>query len=307
MDRIEHKLRRGESRPREKESSGGLRLGVCLLIFAAAFCLKTFAPETAAELGGEVLRRIDGDLDYQAVLAAVGSFVSGENTLGETVAVIRALGSGEAGEEAAPVPVSAPNPEPVSAPSPETRLTPGFEPSGAAEDALRTVSMLRYESPARPVLAVEEVPELPIAPEPDLPENVSTAGETPPFPVCRPAEAEIGSAFGWRVHPVTEDTRFHYGLDFAAPEGAPVYAFSDGEVLVSGSSETAGNYLVLSHGEGWVSQYFHCSELYCEAGDRVNRGDVIAAVGQTGTATGPNLHFELLKDGAYVDPAPCLP
>ena len=107
--------------------------------------------------------------------------------------------------------------------------------------------------------------------------------------------------------PVTEDTRFHYGLDFAAPEGAPVYAFADGEVLVSGSSETAGNYLVLSHGEGWVSQYFHCSELYCKAGDRVSRGDVIAAVGQTGIATGPNLHFELMKDGAYVDPAPCLP
>ena len=296
MERYEHKLRR--SVPEEEKTGGrGLRLGICLLLVAAAFCLKTFAPDTAAEWGGRVLQAIDGDLDYRAVFAAVGDFVTGKNSLEETVAVIRAIGETPE-KEAEPVPVSAP--EPPAA----------FEPSGAAEDAIRSVSLLRWEGllppPVEPVLAAEP-PELPAADAPALPEDVWAEPPALPFAAQLPVAGEAGDGFGWRLHPLTGDTRFHYGADFAAPEGAPVAAVADGEVLVSGSSTTAGEYLILSHGDGWESRYFHCSALYVHGGDRVRKGDVIAAVGQSGQATGPHLHLELIKDGKYLDPLAVLP
>ena len=296
MERYEHKLRRSAPPEEEKSSGRGLRLAICLLLLAAAFCLKTFAPDTAAEWGGRVLQSIDGDLDYRAVFAAVGDFVTGKTSLEETVAVIRALrDTPEA--EAEPVPVSVPEP------------LVDFEPSGAAEDAVRTVALIEWErgrDEAVPVLAAEP-PELPVAPEPMLPEDVWAEAPSPPFSLCRPVEGETGDGFGWRVHPLTGDTRFHYGVDFEAAEGTPVTAVADGEVLVSGSNTTAGNYLILSHGEGWESRYFHCSVLYVRGGETVRQGDLIAAVGQTGEATGPHLHFELLKDGRYLDPAAVLP
>ncbi|MBO5976300.1 MAG: M23 family metallopeptidase, partial [Oscillospiraceae bacterium] len=81
-----------------------------------------------------------------------------------------------------------------------------------------------------------------------------------------------------------------------------IFAFADGHVAASGVSETAGKYLIISHGNGWTTQYFHCSEVLATGGSRVERGQVVAAVGQTGAATGPHLHFELIRDGVYHDP-----
>ena len=110
------------------------------------------------------------------------------------------------------------------------------------------------------------------------------------------------SDFGYRLHPIENVEKFHYGMDFAANEGADIYAFADGHVAASGISETAGKYLIISHGDGWTTRYFHCDEVYATGGSRVERGQVVAAVGQTGVATGPNLHFELMCDGVYYDP-----
>lgn len=104
------------------------------------------------------------------------------------------------------------------------------------------------------------------------------------------------------------ETLFHAGIDFTATgiEGAKIYAFADGTVLEADYDNFSGNYLLIDHGNGLQSFYAHCSELYVQAGDAIQKGDVIAAVGSSGYATGPHLHFELRKDGTPIDPKPYL-
>ena len=75
----------------------------------------------------------------------------------------------------------------------------------------------------------------------------------------------------------------------------------------AGTAEMAGNYIRIDHGEGEVTLYCHCSELYAKEGEEVSAGDVIAAVGQTGLATGPHLHLEVSVDGVNADPLEVFP
>lgn len=98
----------------------------------------------------------------------------------------------------------------------------------------------------------------------------------------------------------------HQGIDFSAKEGTDIYAFADGTVLEAGFDNSNGNFLLIDHGNGLQSLYAHCSELYAKAGDTVKKGDVIAAVGSSGYATGSFLHFELRKNGTPIDPKPYL-
>lgn len=101
---------------------------------------------------------------------------------------------------------------------------------------------------------------------------------------------------------------FHNGIDLTATgiEGADIHAFADGTILEAGFDHSNGNYLLIGHGNGLQSFYAHCKELYIRAGGTVKKGDVIAAVGSSGYATGPHLHFELRKDGTPIDPKPYL-
>lgn len=117
-----------------------------------------------------------------------------------------------------------------------------------------------------------------------------------------PVSGTVTSSYGYREHPVYSGDSFHSGEDIAADEGSPVYAVLDGVVTEAGTAEMAGNYIKLDHGDGVETLYCHCSELYVQKGVRVRKGDVIAAVGQTGLATGPHLHFELHENGNAVDP-----
>ena len=94
----------------------------------------------------------------------------------------------------------------------------------------------------------------------------------------------------------------HKGIDLSAKEGTDIYAFADGTVAETGYDNSYGNYLLIDHGKGLQTFYAHCSELYAKAGDSVKKGDVIAAVGSSGYATGSFLHFELRKDGTPIDP-----
>lgn len=101
---------------------------------------------------------------------------------------------------------------------------------------------------------------------------------------------------------------FHNGIDLTATgiAGAEIHAFADGTILEAGFDNSNGNYLLIDHGNGLQSFYAHCKELYVRAGETVGKGDVIAAVGSSGYATGPHLHFELRKDGTPIDPKPYL-
>lgn len=257
-----------------------VRLWVCVGIFACAVAVKAAAPETADEVSAGVMRVIDGSVDYRAAFAAVGSFVSGDISLGEAAAVLK--GGVEESEPAA------------------TELPPI---SGAGQSNLQTMylqcleaGLKRQAEQAAPAMAEVR------SGGDGLPDNVCAEAEKLPFEYTRPVPGECSSAFGYREHPIDGEGKFHYGMDFRGDEGDDIFAFAQGHVAASGISETAGKYLIISHGDGWTTQYFHCSEVYATGGSPVERGQIVAAVGQTGAATGPHLHFELICDGVYHDP-----
>lgn len=122
------------------------------------------------------------------------------------------------------------------------------------------------------------------------------------FAYTAPVEGQLSSGFGLRTDPLEGVSRFHYGLDIAAPEGAVVSSFADGTVTAVGESSELGRYVAVSHANGFSTLYAHCTRVTASAGQQVSRGDPIAEVGDTGRATGPHLHFELHHGSTYLNP-----
>jgi len=116
-----------------------------------------------------------------------------------------------------------------------------------------------------------------------------------------PVVGRITSTFGWRIHPITHERKFHEGLDIAAPLGTPVYAMADGVVLYAGPARGFGNEVVLSHPGGVTTVYGHMSRIVVTSGP-VHAGEVIALVGSEGDSTGPHLHVEVRVDDQPLDP-----
>lgn len=113
----------------------------------------------------------------------------------------------------------------------------------------------------------------------------------------------IASGFGYRIDPVYKTVKFHAGLDFAAPQGTPIYATADGRVTTSGNAGNGyGNHVILSHGFGYETLYGHMVRVKSQVGQTVKRGEVIGWVGSTGKSTGPHLHYEVHKNGKQIDP-----
>lgn len=113
----------------------------------------------------------------------------------------------------------------------------------------------------------------------------------------------MASPFGYRVDPVYGGTRFHAGQDFAADVGYPVYVTGDGVVEKVNYGFTGyGNEIIIDHGFGYKTRYAHLSRIDVAKGMKVLRGDQIGAVGKTGKATGPHLHYEILYRGNAINP-----
>lgn len=113
----------------------------------------------------------------------------------------------------------------------------------------------------------------------------------------------FSSAYGWRVHPVYKDWRFHYGVDLGGPKGTPIKATRSGKVTLATYNSSAGYYVKIDHGDGFVSIYMHMTHYIVKKGDKVEAGDVIGYMGSTGTSTGSHLHFGITYKGNYVNPA----
>lgn len=105
-----------------------------------------------------------------------------------------------------------------------------------------------------------------------------------------------------RLHPVLKTTRPHRGTDYAAPTGTPVYAAGDGRVTHAGYNNANGNYVFIAHGSQYVTKYLHLSKRNVKVGQKVSQRQIIGAVGATGYATGPHLHYEFLVNGVHRDP-----
>ena len=121
-------------------------------------------------------------------------------------------------------------------------------------------------------------------------------------PSIWPVKGFITSNFGYRNSPIYGTTEFHSGLDIANDVGTPVHATADGTVLEVGLSSSYGRFIKLQHGYGIVTMYCHLSKTSVHEGERVNKGDVIGALGTTGNSTGPHLHYEVRVNGVPVNP-----
>jgi murein DD-endopeptidase MepM/ murein hydrolase activator NlpD len=122
-------------------------------------------------------------------------------------------------------------------------------------------------------------------------------------PVNNKDLSRIASGFGYRIDPVYKTTKFHAGLDFAAPQGTPIYATANGIVTTAGNTGNGyGNHVVINHGYGYQTLYGHMFRVKAKNGEHIKRGEVIGWVGSTGKSTGPHCHYEVHRNGDPVDP-----
>ena len=117
-----------------------------------------------------------------------------------------------------------------------------------------------------------------------------------------PSSRRVTSDYGPRQSPTAGASSYHKGIDIGASYGADIVAAADGTVVFAGYSNSAGNYVTVSHGGGLYTVYMHCSSLNVSKGQSVSRGQVIAKVGSTGISTGNHLHFGVSLNGSYVNP-----
>jgi murein DD-endopeptidase MepM/ murein hydrolase activator NlpD len=122
-------------------------------------------------------------------------------------------------------------------------------------------------------------------------------------PVSNQQLNRIASGFGYRIDPVYKTIKMHAGLDFAAPQGTPIYATANGRIKLAGyHSGGYGNHVVIDHGYGYETLYGHMVKVKARRGQTVTRGEIIGYVGTTGKSTGPHCHYEVHKNGNKIDP-----
>jgi murein DD-endopeptidase MepM/ murein hydrolase activator NlpD len=166
--------------------------------------------------------------------------------------------------------------------------------SAAAEAALEAlVHEKQQEEDARRAAArrAAQLAGVSLPPEPGAPGQLL-------WPVSGP----ITSPFGMRMHPVYGRPILHAGIDIAAATGTTIAAAADGRVIVAGTQGDCGKMVALDHHGGLSTIYCHMSQIFVGVGQDVQRGQAIGAVGMTGDATGPHVHFQVMQDGHPVDP-----
>ncbi len=133
----------------------------------------------------------------------------------------------------------------------------------------------------------------------DPPPRIGTGTFDYPFDTSR---GRVTSGFGMRYHPIYKDYRRHTGIDVGMSSGSPIYASDGGKVVYVGYNGGYGMMIKIDHGENIETIYAHLSKYYVKVGDKVFKGEKIGLSGNTGTSTGPHLHFEVRKLGTPIDP-----
>lgn len=122
-------------------------------------------------------------------------------------------------------------------------------------------------------------------------------------PGIYPSFGRISDAYGTRIHPITGHLEFHYGIDIANQAGTPIYATAAGKVIRADYDSGYGKRIVIDHGNGYRSLYAHLYNHQVYEGDVVEKGQIIALMGNTGLSTGPHLHYEVQYKEGKVNPA----
>lgn len=290
--------------PREKRRL--IQLSLCVGLFLVVFLGKGAAPAGVLDFGETLLQVIRSDTDFKSAFSTLGEAVSQGDPVLETLEklAVEVFGAGGQGQKdpadhawmndpAAQAAMKALTARPTC----ETILLqlgvpPESEEPGGEEETEQDpqpdstpLQIPEYTGPALPEGATMEYFDL------GLTETVT------------PVIGVLTSPYGYRDHPVSGEYLFHTGVDLAAEIGTPVLAFADGTVEFVGESESYGLYIQLDHGNGVKTFYCHCSALYAPKGESVTMGQTIAAVGDTGNATGPHLHMEIKREGVLLNPA----
>ncbi len=122
-------------------------------------------------------------------------------------------------------------------------------------------------------------------------------------PVNNAELTRMASGFGWRSDPFTKARKMHWGMDFTAPRGTPIYATGDGKITRADNRASGyGKHIRIEHGYGYMTIYAHLSRYNVKRGQEVRRGDLIGFVGSTGRSEAPHLHYEVWKDGERINP-----
>lgn len=276
-----------------------LRLVACGGIFVALVAAKLLLPARMEAFNEKLSAAMERNMDVQAVFSAVGRAFSGEESV---AGVYQAVFHPEEGA----VQTGALSPA-DSLPKMTTRAVQLQD--GAALDVLRR---FRPETPSQAEAkemegadGIQSASNLAyvLYSQENLPEGVSMEQDRLGFDFCAPVTGgTLSSDFGYREHPTEGEERFHYGVDLAADTGTEVLCFADGTVTAVGDSSSYGRYCVVAHERGYSTLYAHCSRITATSGTAVKRGQKIAEVGETGMATGPHLHFELQREGTYLNP-----
>lgn len=247
---------------------------LCAAVFLLLTAVKMIAPAAAADARKVLLPAINADDDYKSVFAEIRSVFAPAPVQTQDEQLRQYLPAVNMSVWSTPAPEPTPTPKPTQSPQLQAAL--------AAREAFLNEQAV-YSGYA-------------------VPTNVSYAVSELPFAHTSPVAGYTSSGFGYRLHPLENKLKFHYGTDFAANSGTAVCAFADGTVLAAGQDDGYGNYVKIRHADGYTTLYGHCSKLLVRAGETVTAGQEIALVGATGKATGPHLHFELMHDGYYCNP-----
>ncbi|MBP3484839.1 MAG: M23 family metallopeptidase [Oscillospiraceae bacterium] len=249
-----------------------IKLYISAGIFILLTAVRVISPSFAAQLADEIESVLIMEHEQTVSVMELGKSLAEGN-------VISSFFQKDA-KEPTPTPVIAPviTPAPTPAPTPTAEPQPTENPAVAAFLESQA-SYAEYAVPA----------------------NVSYECPALPFEYVSPVSGIRSSGFGYRMHPIENTVKYHYGTDFAANTGTAVTAFADGVIAAVGDSDSYGKYVIIEHSDGYSTLYAHCSELCMDCGN-VSRGDVIAKVGSTGAATGPHLHFELMHNDTYLNP-----
>ena len=256
---------------------------VCSFVFAALTAAKLLAPDHCAQLRERVLEMISRDDDYTQLVETMGRELADGGLRDRIVAAlgIKTGAGGGVALSAMDEEKATPSPAAERAPAaPEKENTVAAEPEAVSAFLAEQAKFVGYR----------------------LPDDVRTDMPELPFEYASPVAAAEPSGFGFRLHPIKNRIMFHYGTDFAAGSGEEVSAFADGSVFAAGTDDSYGNYLILMHEGGYSTLYAHLSAFSVSEGDAVKKGQLVGRVGQTGSATGPHLHFELLLDGEHINP-----
>ena len=255
-----------------------LKLYISAGIFILLTAVRVISPSFAAQLADEIENVLVMEHEQTVSVIELGKSLAE----GEVISTFFQKGENKPGPEPTPVPTAVtaitPAPAPTPAPTPIAEPQPTENPAVAAF----LESQAAYAEYA-------------------VPTNVSYECPVLPFEYVSPVSGIKSSGFGYRLHPIENKVKYHYGTDFAANTGTAVTAFADGVIVAAGDSDSYGKYMIIDHGDGYSTLYAHCSEL-CMGCGNVSKGDVIAKVGSTGAATGPHLHFELKCNDTYLNP-----